>query len=219
MFAATSVFAIVLSLSSVDAFAPAIQSASSLSSLKTSPSSLKMGLLDDLFAKVTGGGGGATPESADVTETVYFDVTVDDQPLGRIEMGLFGGVVPKTVENFKQLCLNPTKGDGFTKSSFHRIIPGFMCQGGDFTVGNGTGGRSIYGNKFEDENFDLIHGGAGTLSMANAGPNTNGSQCKFKFYCYCYCSSWLCLLVSNRIRLVYSLFLFRSSSSSSFDKS
>ncbi|OEU06756.1 hypothetical protein FRACYDRAFT_253538 [Fragilariopsis cylindrus CCMP1102] len=75
MFAATSVFAIVLSLSSVDAFAPAIQSASSLSSLKTSPSSLKMGLLDDLFAKVTGGGGGATPESADVTETVYFDVT------------------------------------------------------------------------------------------------------------------------------------------------
>ena len=181
MFAATSVFAIVLSLSSVDAFAPAIQSASSLSSLKTSPSSLKMGLLDDLFAKVTGGGGGATPESADVTETVYFDVTVDDQPLGRIEMGLFGGVVPKTVENFKQLCLNP-KGDGFKESGFHRIIPGFMCQGGDFTNGNGTGGKSIYGNKFEDENFDLIHGGAGTLSMANAGPNTNGSQCKFYLF-------------------------------------
>ena len=213
MFAATSVFAIVLSLSSVDAFAPAIQSASSLSSLKTSPSSLKMGLLDDLFAKVTGGGGGATPESADVTETVYFDVTVDDQPLGRIEMGLFGGVVPKTVENFKQLCLNPTKGDGFTKSSFHRIIPGFMCQGGDFTVGNGTGGRSIYGNKFEDENFDLIHGGAGTLSMANAGPNTNGSQCKFYLLI-------VIIIVRRGCRLVYSLFLFRlllsSSSSSSF---
>jgi cyclophilin family peptidyl-prolyl cis-trans isomerase len=167
----------------VDAFAPITHhSASSASS-----SSLKMGMFDDLFAKVTGGGmgSGATPDSAEVTETVYFDVTIDEQSIGRIEMGLFGNVVPKTVENFKQLCLNPKVGDGFKESGFHRIIPGFMCQGGDYTLGNGTGGKSIYGNKFDDENFDLIHGGAGTLSMANAGPNTNGSQCKFYLLCYC----------------------------------
>jgi cyclophilin family peptidyl-prolyl cis-trans isomerase len=189
MIIATSVFAIALSFSSaVDAFAPTSHhsvSSSLKSSMQSSSSStsLKMGMFDDLFAKVTGGGGGggATPESAEVTETVYFDVTIDEQDVGRIEMGLFGGVVPKTVENFKQLCLSSNVGDGFKSSGFHRIIPGFMIQGGDYTNGNGTGGKSIYGGngKFDDENFDLIHGGAGTLSMANAGPNTNGSQCKF----------------------------------------
>merc|ERR1711972_848003 len=114
-------------------------------------------------------------QSTMATVRVFFDVTADGAPLGKVIMELRADVVPKTSENFRALCTGE-KVFGFKGSAFHRVIPDFTCQGGDFTAGNGTGGESIYGAKFADENFSLKHTGPGILSMANAGPNTNGSQ-------------------------------------------
>ncbi|PJF17819.1 Peptidyl-prolyl cis-trans isomerase [Paramicrosporidium saccamoebae] len=106
---------------------------------------------------------------------VFFDITANGRSMGRIVFELESGVTPKTAENFRSLCVGD-KGMTYKGSSFHRVITQFMCQGGDFTNHNGTGGRSIYGEKFADENFTLKHTEPYLLSMANAGPNTNGSQ-------------------------------------------
>ena len=122
------------------------------------------------------------PPDVTITQKCFMELSIDGETAGRIEVGLYGAHVPKTTANFASLCAGD-KGDGslgkplhFEKSSFHRIIPGFMLQGGDFTNGDGTGGESIYGAKFEDEAFGIPHDKPGLLSMANSGPDSNGSQ-------------------------------------------
>lgn len=136
---------------------------------------------------------GTAPTKDDITEQVFFDLSINAVPSGRVVLGLYGNLAPKTVQNFRGLCVGDQGNTSkdvprhFLGTKFHRIIPDFMIQGGDYTNGNGTGGESIWGGKFNDENLSTPHQGKGTLAMANAGPNTNGSQ----FYICTADTPWL----------------------------
>lgn len=146
-------------------------------------------IIASLFAlfKFATAASGDLPENPPITHKVYFDIEEEGKEIGRITIGLFGTVVPKTVENFRQLAISEDPEFGYKNSIFHRVIKNFMLQGGDYETGKGYGGKSIYGGKFEDENFVLKHDRPYRLSMANAGKNTNGSQ----FFITTVVTSWL----------------------------
>ncbi|KAH7875599.1 cyclophilin-like domain-containing protein [Lentinula edodes] len=118
--------------------------------------------------------------SSTTRPVVFMDINIGETPAGRLKMELFSDIVPKTAENFRQLCTGEfrvnSRPQGYKNATFHRVVPKFMCQGGDFLKGDGTGSFSIYGDDFPDENFQEKHTGPGLLSMANSGPNTNGCQ-------------------------------------------